>query len=207
MVLSALAGAKSWQRLAGSELHPIGLKVARERLRDRAELVQMDARAIPAEQVFDVIGAFDVIEHIEEDSVVLRAMHRALRAGGGIVIAVPQHPWLWSAADELGHHIRRYRRGELEATVRDAGFQLVFSASYNSLLLPLMAASRLAEQLSRNNVGSPTGRGLSSVQAEFAVPRLLNGLLKAILQFEVSLTLAGVRFPAGGSRLVVGRKG
>jgi len=148
IVLSALSKARRWRRIAGSELHPSGLKVARKRLGPAVELVQMDARAIPAESAFDVIGAFDVIEHIREDEQVLHAMHRSLRPGGGIIVAVPQHPWLWSAADVLGHHVRRYRRGELEAKIRNAGFRILFSASYNSLLLPLMAASRIAERLS-----------------------------------------------------------
>ena len=114
MVLSVLCGMRPWRRLVGSELHPSGMKIARQRLGARAELVQMDARVIPASNAFDVIGAFDVIEHIEDDEMVLQAMHGALRKRGGIVVAVPQHPALWSAADEMAHHVRRYRRGELE---------------------------------------------------------------------------------------------
>lgn len=76
----------------------------------RAACAQMDARAIPAEAVFDLIGAFDVIEHIEEDEAALAAIHRALAPGGVAIIAVPQHPWLWSEADDVAHHARRYSR-------------------------------------------------------------------------------------------------
>src|ERR1700728_3003871 len=96
-VLAAIADMKAWRRLAGSDLHPEGLAIARERLGARAELVQMDARSVPARNAFDVIGAFDVLEHIEDDAAVLLEMHRALRADGGILLAVPQHPSLWSA--------------------------------------------------------------------------------------------------------------
>ena len=202
IVLSALSEARRWRRIAGSELHPSGLKVARRRLGPAVELVQMDARAIPAERVFDVIGAFDVIEHIKEDEQVLQAMHRAVRPGGGVIVAVPQHPWLWSAADVLGHHIRRYRRGELETKIRNAGFRTLFTGSYNFLLLPLMAASRIAERLSSKHPKD----AVVAVEAEFAVPHALNALFKAALQAEVSLTLRGLRFPAGGSRIVVARK-
>ena len=46
----------------------------------------MDARRIPARNVFDVIGAFDVLEHIEDDAAVLTAMHLALRPGGGVML-------------------------------------------------------------------------------------------------------------------------
>ena len=204
MVLSALCTSRHWRRVAGSDLHPSGLKIARERLRARpdVELVQMDARALPAERAFDVVGAFDVLEHIEEDEHVLRAMHRALRPGGGIVVAVPQHPALWSAADELAHHVRRYRRGELEAKAGRSGFRIVFSGSYNVVLLPLMALSRLRAARS----GSEQ-LGRAAVDAEFAVAPALNSVLTAMLQAEVSLTLLGLRFPLGGSRFVVAVKG
>lgn len=194
-VLSEIAGTKPWRRLVGSELHPTGLAIARSRLGRRAEFVQMDARSIPAHEVFDVIGAFDVLEHIEDDEAVLASMHRAVRAEGGILLAVPQHPALWSKIDEDALHVRRYRRGELERKVRNAGFQVLFSGSYTALLLPLMAASRWG------------GSGKSqSLGTEFELPVIANSLLKAALQLEVTLTLAGLHFPAGGSRVVVARR-
>jgi SAM-dependent methyltransferase len=194
-VLSAIALLKPWRRLVASELHPAGLATARSRLGGRAEFVQMDARAIPAVDTFDVIGAFDVLEHIEDDAAVLASIHRALRDGGGIMLAVPQHPWLWSNSDEAAHHVRRYRRGELERKVRAAGFRILFSGSYTALLLPLMMASR--------SMGTAKA---DSLRREFELPRVANAALRAILQFEVGLTLAGVRFPAGGSRVIVAAK-
>jgi len=191
-VLSAIAEMKPWRRLVGSELHPTGLAIARSRLGDRGQFAQMDARAIPARDVFDVIGAFDVLEHIEDDEAVLASMHRAIRPGGGILLAVPQHPWLWSPMDDVALHVRRYRRGELERKVRAAGFQLLFSGSYTALLLPMMAASRWI------------GAGKTEPpRNEFELPAAANALFKRVLQFEVALTLAGIRFPAGGSRVVV----
>ena len=77
----------------------------------------MDARRIPYEAEFDVIGAFDVIEHIYEDAAVLQQMHRAVRPGGGIIVTVPQHRFLWSKQDEFSCHFRRYTRGELMSKV------------------------------------------------------------------------------------------
>jgi SAM-dependent methyltransferase len=194
-VLSAISGMNSWQRLIGSELHPAGLAIARKRLGYRAEFVQLDARTIPAREIFDVIGAFDVLEHIEDDAAVLAAMHRATRKDGGIMLTVPQHPWLWSNTDEVALHVRRYRRGELAQKVQDAGFRVLFSASYTTLLLPLMAASRLQGPAKSD-----------SLRREFELPAIVNALLRAILQFEVSLTLAGVHVPAGGSRVLVAAK-
>jgi SAM-dependent methyltransferase len=142
-VLRELANSRTWERLCGSELHPAGLTHARQRLPSGTEFVQMDARDIPADGLFDFTGAFDVIEHIADDEKVLRGLRAATRTGGGTIIAVPQHPWLWSRADDLAYHERRYRRGELEDKLRRSGFEILFSSSYTAVLLPLMAASRL----------------------------------------------------------------
>jgi SAM-dependent methyltransferase len=112
-VLAAIAQSRRWERLVGSELHPSRLAFARRRLPPEVEFVQVDARHIPCVDVFDLTGAFDVIEHIADDEAVLRGMRAATRPGGGTIIAVPQHPWLRSHADDIAHHQRRYRRGDL----------------------------------------------------------------------------------------------
>jgi SAM-dependent methyltransferase len=195
-VLRELAASRSWERLVGSELHPAGLAHARQRLPSGVEFVQMDARDIPAAGLFDLTGAFDVIEHIADDEKVLRGLRAATRTGGGTIIAVPQHPWLWSRADDLAYHERRYRRGELEEKLRRNGFEILFSSSFTALLLPLMAASRLK------------GEGKQQDQdpfREFKINRRLNDLFTAILRAEVRMTLAGWRWPAGGSRIAVAR--
>jgi SAM-dependent methyltransferase len=195
-VLGAIAQSRPWQRLVGSELHPSGLTYARKRLPSDVEFVQMDARNIPCLDIFDLVGAFDVVEHIADDERVLRGMRAAIRIGGGAIVAVPQHPWLWSRADEIAHHQRRYRRGELEAKLLRNGFEVLFSSSFTALLLPLMAASRLI------NRGDEKDEG---VQREFVLNRHVNDFLTTILRTEVRTTLAGWRWPAGGSRIVVGR--
>ena len=199
MVLGALARDAGERQLVGSELHPAGLTVARQRLGDRAEFVQMDARHIPAQATFDVIGAFDVIEHIAEDEAVLRAAHRALRPGGGVVISVPQHPWLWSSADDVAYHERRYRLGELEAKLEGAGFRVAWSGSYCALLLPMMMASRWLERVRR--IGAKDAPQAS--ETESRPPGPLNRIFRGVLQAEVTASLAGMRFPLGGSRVVV----
>jgi SAM-dependent methyltransferase len=195
-VLRAIASSRCWERLAGSELHPAGLSHARERLPRDVEFVQMDARRIPAVGVFDLTGAFDVIEHIADDEAVLRGLRGATQRGGGVIIAVPQHPWMWSRADDVAHHQRRYRRGELEAKLRRNGFEILFSSSYTALLLPLMVLSRLKGKESGNN---------DAVDREFTLNPHINKLFTAVLRAEIRMTMAGISWPAGGSRLVVGR--
>jgi SAM-dependent methyltransferase len=194
-VLRAIAGSRRWERLVGSELHPTGLAHTRKRLPSEGEFVQMDARDIPAVGVFDLTGAFDVIEHIADDEAVLRGLRAATQTGGGCIIAVPQHPWLWSRADEVAHHVRRYSRGDLETKLRRNGFEVLFSSSFTALLLPFMAASRLARNKKAGDLDA----------YELRLNPTVNRLLLEILRAEVWMTLGGVQWPAGGSRIVVGR--
>jgi len=195
-VLRAVAGSRKWDRITGSDLHPTGLAHARARLPPEVELVQMDARTIPVIETFDLIGAYDVVEHVADDEGVLRGLRRATRTGGGAIIAVPQHPSLWSRADEIGHHQRRYRFGELEAKLQRSGFDILFSSSFTVILLPLMALSRLKARAASDD---------SDIEREIATPPAINAALKSVLRAEVRLTLGGVRWPIGGSRVVVAR--
>src|SRR5262249_10431351 len=153
-------------------------------------------RNIPGVGIFDLTGAFDVIEHIADDEGVLRGIRAATATGGGTIIAVPQHPWLWSQADDLAHHQRRYRRGELETKLLRSGFEILFSSSFTALLLPFMAASRLMNRSAKQDVDG---------FREFRLSRNVNKAFIAVLRAEVCMTLAGWRWPVGGSRIVVAR--
>jgi SAM-dependent methyltransferase len=195
-VLRAIAASRRWERLAGSDLHPTGLKHARAHLPQDIELVQMDARAIPAVNAFDLTGAFDILEHVADDEAVLRGLRAATGKGGGTIISVPQHPSLWSRADEIGHHQRRYRLGEMEAKLTRSGFDILFSSSFTAILLPLMVLSRLKARVAP---------GHADVERETSLGSTTNAVLKAILRAEVRLTLTGLRWPIGGSRVVVAR--
>ena len=156
----------------------------------------MDARSIPFREEFDLIGAFDVIEHIEEDEAVLSQIHHACKPGGGIIITVPQHPGLWSEVDVFSHHKRRYTKNELVGKVQKAGFEIVEIISFVSLLLPILLLSRLKNE-SKKEFDS---------MREFSIPRLLNGILESVMDLERILIRMGIRFPAGGSLLCVGKK-
>jgi 2-polyprenyl-3-methyl-5-hydroxy-6-metoxy-1,4-benzoquinol methylase len=199
-VLLALRRSDIQFKLFGSELHSRGLEFARQRLDRGITLMQMDARKIPARGEFDVIGAFDVLEHIPEDDEVMRQMYSALRPNGGVIIAVPQHPWLWSPADEEAQHQRRYALGELETKLKRCGFAIERTTSFNSLLLPAMVASRqlLKYRARQGQAQQPL--------AEFETTKSMNSLLSAILRLEVATTKTGITWPVGGSRFVVARR-
>jgi SAM-dependent methyltransferase len=193
-VLQALAR-QCGLSVTGSELFAEGLAFARERVPE-AEFSVLDAREMPYEESFDLAGAFDVLEHIDDDVGVLRGLHRALRPGGHLLVTVPQHRWLWSDADDYAHHVRRYRRSELLDRVRGAGFEVLRVTSFVTSLLPLMLASRL---LSRKG-------GAYDLKAELVPPAPVNRALEWMLNRECDLIARGVSLPAGGSLAVVARR-
>jgi SAM-dependent methyltransferase len=200
-VLGAVAKSRVWNRIVGMDLHPRGLSLARPRLPASVELLQGDARTIPLRDSFDLVGAFDVLEHVAEDEAVMASVRAALTDDGIFLVAVPQHPALWSASDDVAHHVRRYERGELDRKIASSGFEILFSTSYAVSLFPLMALRRqVAGWL------GPQTDPRTIAQSEFDVAPVVNRFLTLILDAETALTRRGVRWPAGGSRVVAARK-
>ncbi len=181
-------------RLVGTELFEEGLDKARIRMPAGVELRQMDATQVPYDAEFDVVGAFDVIEHIEPAPEVLAGMFRAVKPGGGLLITVPQHKWLWSEADVAAHHVKRYTKKELRAEITAAGFEVVRIASFVSVLLPAMMASRLLKKDAGN------------VEEELDMAAPINKACYAVMRLESALIRAGINFPAGGSLLAIARR-
>jgi SAM-dependent methyltransferase len=192
-VLSAVRMGLPRLSTSGSEIFVEGLSVAVQRA-PHARLFQMDARRIPFTAAYDLIGAFDVVEHIEDDRLVLSQVRKALKPGGGVILTVPQHAWLWSVQDDLAHHVRRYTRGELERKLREAGFSIRWSSSFVSLLLPALVASRMGRR-ARHTDPDPF--------VEFRIPRWLDTLFLGVMRLEAVLIKFGIRFPIGGSRIIV----
>jgi len=92
--------------LTGAEVLLEPLRYARRRMPD-VELLQVDVRGLPFAREFDVVCAFDVLEHLDDDEHMLREMGNTVRPGGGLVVTVPQHPRLWSRVDDFSRHRRR----------------------------------------------------------------------------------------------------
>jgi SAM-dependent methyltransferase len=193
-VLEAISSAIPSLQLTASEGSFAGIREA-ARLLPRAELVQADATSLPYDQEFDIVGAFDVLEHLADDALAMREMARTVRPGGGVVITVPQHAWLWSTLDEYSGHRRRYSRRTLVTLVRDAGLRPVFVTSFVSLLLPALLLSRAFQR-----------RGTVDPLKEFRIAPATNHIAGLLMAVERRLISAGVSLPAGGSLLLVARR-
>lgn len=129
---------------------------------------------IPFEaEAFDLIGLFDVLEHIEDDEAALSALAGKLSPGGRLLITVPAFPWLWSAHDTRHHHFRRYTKRSLGNVAAKAGLKLRESFYFNSTLFPVAIATRALKSAVKSDAADDT------------LPRpFVNGALRAVFAAE-----------------------
>nr|WP_294848813.1 class I SAM-dependent methyltransferase [uncultured Sphingomonas sp.] len=177
-----------------SELDPIARELATERLgKPVLEAALPDLSMFPAES-YDLIALLDVLEHVPDDKASLASIFTRLKHGGALLLTVPINPWMWSAHDVAHHHHRRYRQSEIEAMVKDAGFQIDLISPFNTLLYPPIAAARAIGKM----------RGDES--SDDAMPgTIVNKTLDTIFGLESSL-IGRVPMPFGVSLVAVLRR-
>lgn len=142
---------------------------------------------------FDVIGLFDVLEHLQQPIESLRALSARLAPGGAMVITVPALPILWGPHDVRHRHVRRYTRRTFREEVAEAGLRVEYLTSVNLLLLPLAAMQRLRERV----LGYETGNLIPTPW--------LNRLLYRVWRLEQAL-VPRRSLPLGLSLLAVVRR-
>jgi len=195
-VLEAVKAAVPDLKVYGSDLFIDALQIASRNIHG-IDFYQMNSEIIPMEEDVDLIAAFDVLEHIQRDSVVLAEMFRAVKKGGGIILTVPQHPFLWSYNDTVSCHVRRYTRKELKQKVEIAGFNILKITSFVTFLFPLMIISRFLQKGNSKEYDP---------MLEFKISNTINRWFKSILALEQKLLQRGLTFPFGGSLLLVAKK-
>lgn len=135
------------------------------------------ALALPfADETFDVVAAFDVVEHCEPEGVALAELTRVLRPGGRLFLAVPAYQWAWTQFDVDSGHYRRYTRGRLIRAVERTGVSIDRTTYMFAGTLPMFAAERLLRKL-RRPAAEPD---LSLPQ----VPRVLERVLLALCRWD-----------------------
>lgn len=97
-------------------------------------------------EVYDLITAFDVVEHVDDDAGFLSDLRERLTPEGKLLVTVPAYPFLWSAFDEMNHHRRRYTRSTLRRALERAGFRVERLSHFNTWLLPPVIAGRMLEK-------------------------------------------------------------
>lgn len=127
---------------------------------------------------YDLIGAFDVIEHIDDDVTALASIATKLKVGARFILTVPAHQWMWTAHDVANHHKRRYSRAALKRLIETSPMKLERVGYFNSLLFPLAVAERTASKLRGKDNGDvklPPAPLNSALEKVFAIERHLVG--------------------------------
>ncbi len=141
---------------------------------------------------FDVVVAFDVIEHVEHDVKSLASLAKQLAPGGRFIMTVPAMPWLWSKHDETHHHFRRYTKTSLNETLLEAGMRPIRISYFNTLLFPAIAGLRMLRK----------ALGVKETADDAMPSNFINGVLKSVFGFE-SNWVGRLNIPFGVSLLAV----
>ena len=102
------------------------------RLRERGGRATLsDVTALPfPDRAFDLVCAFDIVEHVDDDRGVFGELTRVARPGATVVLSVPLHQVRWTAFDEVVGHVRRYDPADLLALLDDYGLTLERTAVF-----------------------------------------------------------------------------
>jgi SAM-dependent methyltransferase len=179
--------------VCGIELDEDAAELARARRLGEVRIGRLEE--LPWEAgAFDLITAFDVIEHTPDDRRTLGELRRVCAPGGWLLVTVPAYQALWSQHDEVNHHYRRYGRFALRTTAISAGWQVRRMTSFNSLLLAPAAVVRLTKRRRRD----------ANYESELTIgPPWLNSVLEQPLRAEARWLATGHTLPFGLSLLAL----
>ncbi|MEI6534071.1 MAG: class I SAM-dependent methyltransferase [Verrucomicrobiaceae bacterium] len=155
----------------------------------------LQAQSMPA------AGAFDVVEHIEDDVGFLNVIKDGLEPGGRFYCTVPASSLLWSDEDVHAGHYRRYTRSSLARAMEKAGMEVEYvTQMFAWLVLPVLALRMLPFRIRGSRKAN-----LSTVQSDHRLPAMLDGLVGRLHEWELSRIKAAKSVFPGTSLLCVAR--
>lgn len=175
-----LAMLSGFGHVDGLELDDEARAISEKRLGRKVMSSPLPELAEVADHHYDLIGAFDVIEHIDDDLAALASIAAKLKPTGKFIMTVPAHQWMWSAHDVVNHHKRRYSKGVLKRLIQTSPLKLERIGYFNSLLFPLAIAERAASRIRGKedaDVKLPAAVLNSTLERLFETERYLVGRL------------------------------
>ena len=151
---------------------------------------------------FDLVCAFDVIEHVENDQKALSELYRVTSKKGIVFITVPAFMTLWSHHDVINKHFRRYTMSNLEKLYEPIKYKTIRKTYFNSLLFIPIFLFRMFTKLIP---ASWLRKGAGSDNEIFDNDSFVNKVLLKIFGFERKL-LKAMKFPFGVSIMHISRK-
>ncbi|MCU7835950.1 MAG: class I SAM-dependent methyltransferase [gamma proteobacterium symbiont of Taylorina sp.] len=186
-----------YTNISVGEMHAKGLVYANSYgLKD---CYQFDLLRSPFEDEFEVVCAFDVLEHIEKDEVALENIYKMLTKSGKIILTIPAHQWLWNRADSIAGHKRRYTRRQIISKLEDAGFSIISTSYFFISIIPLLLLRSLLNKDSFDAI-SP-----EEYKSNISINPILNKILLYITKFENKINKLLPNF-IGGSLFVIAIK-
>jgi SAM-dependent methyltransferase len=158
------------------------------------------ALALPfADSSFDVVAAFDVVEHCDPEKRALDEITRVLEPGGALLMSVPAYQWAWSDFDVQNGHHRRYTRGRAARALARSGLEVQRATYAFTGVFPFFAAERQSRRL--------RGRAAEAEDVVTVphVPAAVEAALLFLSRMDSKL-LARRDLPFGSSVLVAARK-
>jgi SAM-dependent methyltransferase len=146
------------------------------------------------------VGLFDVLEHIEDETVLLKELRRILFPDGRLYLTVPAYQTLWAAEDEYAGYFRRYSMGRIKKLLKNNKFRVDYVTHLFSYLpIPLFFARTL-----------PTKLGLAKPSTDETFRRenvvklkITNVILSLYHRLELLMIKQKIPIPVGGNLLVV----
>jgi SAM-dependent methyltransferase len=132
---------------------------------------------------FDVVSAFDVLEHCDPEQDALAEMHRVLAPGGRLLLSVPAYQWAWSGHDVANGHHRRYTRARAVSAVGAGGFRVLRATYGFTAVFPAFAAERALRAV-QNRFGSSGPAGPADVVDLPPVPPVVERMLLGLCRVD-----------------------
>jgi len=138
------AGALLSRRFAYVGLEPdeVAFETAIRRIGSQGSMLNEPAETYEPVEPFDVVCAFEVLEHIRHDHAALVAWGRHVRPGGWLLVSVPAGRHRFGPTDLKAGHYRRYDRADLAAVLSTAGLVEIEIVSYGFPLGYALEAAR-----------------------------------------------------------------
>jgi len=148
---------------------------------------------------FEVVGMFDVLEHLPDDRRALQDVRRVLAPTGRLLLTVPAHMALWSHTDEFANHYRRYSVAQLRQALTESGYRVEFASEFMMALVPFMWLNRRAASMLRRLRGGPVPDAKSLALSELRIVPGFNRIMSWLLGWEARLLARRRPLPFGAS--------